>query len=268
MSLVSPETLICTVMEQQYNAFMSIIDFAMSAPRVFLQILKSAIQAAAFLTLDVIRSAIIIIEQQIISALNLDGFDLSKTKKNFCQALWDCHVIKKTVYDIFNIDQDAEDNYEEFEAIVCGSGLRALFEGLTGEHLLEPLGEQLDGFLTDLTRINGKVLAAVDDYMYYLNNTDIPGIDITFQELLAEIDKYAKCAFSTCNFALTSLNKKEDLESDMGVEVGENGLVMVLDMFTDFTADMSFLTNKITTLRALINDNTPKRGVPPDEVMI
>ena len=66
--LLTGEELFCFILEQQYDAFVTLIDQAIQFPRVALQTLKSVIQAVLKLTFEVIRAAIIIIEQEIIKS--------------------------------------------------------------------------------------------------------------------------------------------------------------------------------------------------------
>jgi len=214
--LLTGEELFCFILEQQYDALVALIDQAIQFPRVALQTLKSVIQAVLKLTFEVIRAAIIIIEQEIIKFLNLDGIDLSKTKENFCNVAWECAAIKDKLYSLLGIAEDnpARTAYETFEEVICRQGLRNLFESWTQDTLLNNLDQTLAGYLDDIERVSNRVLNAVDDWIDYLTNTDIPFVNKTFLELMDELDQYAQCAFASCNWTLTSQNKKEELLDD------------------------------------------------------
>ena len=260
------EQLFCSMLEAEYDAFVTLIESIINFPRMALQTVKSLLQAVSRLTMQLIRSTVIVIEQEIIKYLNLDGIDLSKTKENFCNVAFECAAIKDKIFSILNVPDSAKDNYDEFEEIVCKQGLRSLFEDWLQDNILDALDKQLASFLDDIEKVFNKVNNAVDEYIDYLLNTEIPFIGKTFLELMDELDKYAQCAFASCNWALTSTNKKEDLLSNAGVEQTSTGFVMVLKEYNDFIEDRNSLTGDINRLRQMIESDTPRRGTPPDEI--
>jgi len=260
------EQLFCSILEAEYDAFVTLIDSIINFPRMALQTIKSIIQAAVKLTMQLIRSTIIVIEQKIIEFLNLDDIDLSKTKENFCNVAWECAAIKDKIFDIMNVPDSVKNNYEEFEEVVCRQGLRSLFEDWVQGTMLDGLDQTLRGFLDDIEKVFNKVQNGVDEYIDYLLNTKIPFIGKTFLELMEELDTFAQCAFASCNWALTSTNKKEDLLADAGVEQSSTGFVMVLDEYNELILEKDSLTNDINGLILMIETETPRRGTPPDQI--
>lgn len=266
-SLLTGEELFCFMLEQQYNAFVGLIDSLIQFPRLALQAVKSVIKSAGVLAFQVVRSGIIIIEQQIIQFLNLDGIDLSKTKENFCNVAWECAFLKDYIFDdVLKLDDDNEirTSYDIFEEVVCRQGLRNLFENWTQDNILNGLDQTLREYLDFIEKWYNKVQNKVDEFIDDLLNKKIG--DYTFLEWLEGLDKLANCTFATCNWAVTSQNKKEDLLDSMGVEEGPGGLVFILKEYQDFIDERDFLTNAINGLRDKIQEKTPQRGVQPDQI--
>lgn len=254
------EELFCDMIELQYDAFIALIDAAINFPRMALQIVKSVIQAATFLVFEVVRSGLIIAEQEIIKYLNIDGIDLSKTKDGFCQVAWECAAIRDKLFNLINVSDSVKTNYQEFEDIICKQGLRSLLENWVQENLLDTLDKTLQNWIDDIQRVFDEIDNEIQKYIDWLLTSEILGTGKSFQEWMEELDKYADCAFGLCNWALTSSNKKEDLLHDAGVKQTGSGFVMVLNEYNEFLSEKETLEEWIRSLQTKIQEGTPKRG--------
>ena len=83
---------------------------------------------------------------------------------------------------------------------------------------------------------------------------------------MEHLDEYAQCAFATCNWALTSLNKKEDLLDNVGVKESGGTFTVALEEYEEFLEKKDKYTNEINRLRGIITSGTPQRGVPVDDI--
>ena len=263
------EALFCSIIEVQYDAFISLINSIISGPRMAVGLVLSFIQSTTMLVFDAIKTLVIALEQLIINYLDFDGFDLSQTKENICQVAWDCAFLRNKLLDTFGLSDDFKDDFQKFEDVVCKQGLRNFFENWVSTELLGGIDELLIGYLQQINEAYDKVSNKVDELVNYLLTTPIIN-GMSFQELMEELDKYAQCAFSTCNWALTSSNQREDYLDNLSVARSEAGLfVFVADGWNKFTEDKDILTDYINNLRdQLATKHTfdTARGIQPDDL--
>lgn len=254
MAFLTGEALFCSILEVQYDALVTLINLAIQAPRQGINFILNLIQSTTMLIFESIRALVIIVEQAIIDALELDDFDLSQTKENICQIAWDCSFLRNYLIEKLGLSDDFKNNFQIFEDIVCKQGLRDVFEDFVSTELLSGLDEQLIKYLAEINQAYDKVGNAVDKWLNGLVNTPI--LDgKSFQEWMDEIDKYAQCAFATCNWALTSSNQKEDYLDNLSIaRLDASGTVTI-------TVDNATLIQiSDTTILPLSNLTTPSVG--------
>ena len=260
------EALFCSILEVQYDALVKLINLAIQIPRQAINLILNLVQSTTMLIFETIRTLVIAIEQMIIDFLQFDGFDLSQTKENICQIAWDCAFLKNKLLDYFGLSDNFKDDFQKFEDVVCKQGLRDFFESWVSTELLGGIDEQLVKYLAEINEAYVKVSNAVDDFLNRkLNEPILDGK--SFVEWMDEIDKYAQCAFATCNWALTSSNQKEDYLDNLSIASGEGGgFVFIADEWVKFTDEKDFLTDYIDKLRLQLAAATPARGIQPDDL--
>jgi hypothetical protein len=262
------EALFCSILETQYDAFIALVNNVIAFPQQAIGLILSFIQSTTMLIFEVIRTAVIALEQMIINYLEFDGFDLSQTKENICQVAWDCAFLRNKLLDTFGLAHQ-ETNFDKFEDIICKQGLRGFFENWVSTELLGGIDETLIGFLQQINEAYNKVSKKVDEGMDYLLNTPIYD-GKSFYELMEELDKYVQCTFSTCNWAETAFNQQEDYLDKLSVARSEGGgFIFVADYWDDFTDNFNGLTDYINSLRnKLATQDTfdTARGIQPDDL--
>ena len=276
--MISGEALFCTVMEAEYNAFVAIIENIIFLPQTALSIVKSLLQAANKLAWELIRSGIVALEQLLIGALNFDGFDLSTMKDNFCQVLWDCAFMKNTLLEWLGVDGEDKIKvpgyprqtvtYPMFEDLICKQGLRSFAEDFIQTEVLNNMATELTKIDAKIDEVYNKANKEVIDFTDRQLKKKLFGTGKSFEDLMVELDKFAQCAFATCNFALTSSNKKDDLLDGLGVtwSQSEARFEFVLDEWIEFKNERGDLKEYVNILRRKLATNTPQRGVQPDEI--
>jgi hypothetical protein len=270
MAFLTGESLFCSILEAEYNALVLLIETAIEFPHVVLQLLKSAIDATLSLVYKVIEASIIAIEQTIIDTLNLDGIDLSKTKEGFCDVAFSCVALRDKIFNMLSIsDKKREElisDFDEFNDLICKNSLRGLFEGFTNTAILEPLLKLLRDYLKQIDDGFTYIDQKVQDYIEKTLEAEIPLLGRSFRDYMDDLDAFAQCAFATCNFAATSLNFKEDKLGRAGVDYNNGIFTMAYEKYDEVASQKNILTQKITQLIAIIEDNQPRRGVQPDNI--
>jgi HPt (histidine-containing phosphotransfer) domain-containing protein len=266
MGAFSPEVIYCQMAEQIYEEIVATIKTALSIPqlayRSFISILKrifSVIYAA-------IETAIVIIEQQVLSILNVDALDLLDIKANFCEVLSQCEALidfilapDSTLLGLTDAQKiAARESFENFEELVCRTSLRSLLENYTDE-LLDRISEQLDALEQQL--LDQDIFQLIEEYLEELRNLGI-------LDLFDTLDPFFQCAFALCNFAVAGTRQKEEFQDLLQVQKTSGRYFLTVDPFVESIVEKdNDLKQRIANLRREILSKQPPRGVPVDETL-
>ncbi len=226
-----PESLFCNMLEAQYNALISAIELLLGAPAFALARLKSNIQRLFDVLYAAIIAAIEILAAQLDELLALGAIDQNESKMAFCRIAYACQPLRSVLFSsgnpllFFLSDQeiqDAQNNYQVFEDLICKVGLGSLLDSWTNV-ALDAIEAQLDALEAQLLGALG-IDDLIDAYMQLLEDSGI-------FDFLEQLDEYAECAFEVCNWLETSDNKKEEIYEKLGVK--KSGSSFIFDVVDD-----------------------------------
>lgn len=228
--MAKPESLFCSMLEAEYNALVSSIEGLINLPAFALARLKSNIQRLINVFYIGIKSAILILEEQLIVLLGLDKIDQSESRLDFCRIAFECQALTELLFDPNNNllsfltpqqKQDIQSDYNEFEKYVCKIGLRGLIDNYVAIGL-DAISNQLDLLEEKLLEQLG-IDKLIQDYLTVLQDSGI-------FDLLNDFNKFAKCGFGICNFVTTSENKKSEYEDKLSVQQNSDGTWSFVDL--------------------------------------
>lgn len=280
------EEMFCSMTEAVYNALVTAIETALSLPIQFLETVKSVIRKVELLILSAIEASLETIEIKLFSFLGANGLnpDTSEQNKNFCALLFACSALKDSLFDPNDTSGNSDaifvkfislsirnqiraGAYDIFEKYVCKLSLRSLLDNFIDNALLG-IGDILVGLRQEL--LEALDISSLTDQYESLLQAPIPGLGKSIFELMDELDKFAQCAFGTCNFIYTSSNQQTDFATKAYIEKNNNDWVINLK---DLTADMDkngeILLNKIDELIAFATGSEDKpNGISSSQVML
>lgn len=266
MPSVSPEIIYCQIATQLYQQVVALIEVALPVPQLLYRSFISNIKRINSIIYASIETAIVIIEQQLISILNIDALDLLDIKANFCTTLAQCdalvNIILSPSNDLLGLTLaekiQAKASFEKFEELVCRTSLRSLFENFTDD-LLDNISEQLDKLERQL--LDQNLFQVVEEYLEKLR---LNGILDEFDKL----DDFLNCGFALCNFSVAATRKKEEFEELLQVEKVEGRYYLLVNDFIEETfAKDEELRTRLAKLRRDILLKQPSRGVPLDQTI-
>jgi hypothetical protein len=264
MAGASPEIIYCQMATQMYESIVATIETALAAPQLIYRSFISILKRIFSLIYASIETAIIILEQQVLSILNVDALDLLDIKANFCEVLSQCDALvnlilspDNTILGLTDAEKlQARQSFSDFEEIVCRTSLRSLLENYTDD-LLDGIQEKLNELEQQL--LNQDIFQLIEEYLEELRNIGI-------LDLFDTLDPFFNCAFALCNFAVAATRKKEEFKDLLQVEKVEGRYYLVVSGFVeDVINKENELKVRIDNLRREINSKQPERGVPIDE---
>lgn len=280
------QDMFCAMTEEVYDALIVAINTALLLPAQFLQSIKSVLRKVELIILASIQTALEAIENKLFAFLDINGLsaDTSEQKDNFCALLFACSALKDNLFDPNDTSGDSDaifvkmipltirneirsGSYDIFEKYVCKLSLRAVLDNFINYALLN-IADILTNLRIEL--IDALNIDDLIDQYEELLQADIPGLNKSVYDLLDDLDKFAQCAFGTCNFIFTSSNQQSDFAAKAYIEKNGNDWVINLKELTleiDMTGEI--LLNKIDELLAFATGSEEKpNGISSDQVML
>lgn len=285
--MASPESLFCALAQKRYDEISSSIDAAIIAPVYALRIYKNALRRFEILVLNAVDTSLTSIESKIWGMIDLYKMDIfnrfQESSMAFCELAYTCEAVRETLFPTENdpsVGGDSGDDpdfvksipvsirnslrnysdsntYQTFEKYVCKLSIRRI--------LNQYIIDFLDTIETQLNVLLNKLgINKIDEIIQTYFNTIGP-----FFSYLALLEKFANCAFSTCNFVQTALNKKEDVTDKLEIEQQGSGWIIKRTDYLNYVYSKELeLRQRIIELKELISKNKPFRDGPKsDEVM-
>jgi len=274
--MASPEKMFCTMLEQQYGVVRSLIDAALAAPAFALSSLRSAILRIKNIVYAAIEAALDVLAAQLNTILGLDDIDRNETKDAFCRVAFECQALRDILFSDTTLDvmffwlsdsekQAIQDNFDDFQELICEVGLANLITGWT-DSILNTISDELDRLADKLLGILG-IQELIDKYLAFLEDSGI-------YDLLDQLDSFANCGFAICDFIATASNGKEDYEKKLNIQKVNGSWIYVVDDALQSVYDTDAeLTSKIDSMRRQIslwrNSQTrdAKKGKRIDEIL-
>jgi hypothetical protein len=272
----NPEALFCQIVQAEYNVTVNTIDLALVTPTLALRILKGNIKRFEAVVLAFIEGRLEIIEElilQLVDLLKINTFDRFDSR-SFCRVAYSCAALRQSLFPqsgndpsfvnsipeaIRNQIRVTEDDsaYEVFEKFVCKLSLRALLDGFVSQTLAE-IQAELDELLNRLG------IEKIDEWIQDYFNAIVP-----FLRLMQNLDVFAQCAFETCNFVQTALNKQESVSKKLLLERQATGWsVKADDAINKVINKESELRLRINRLKIqLANPKFGSDGVKPSDLL-
>jgi len=272
---MTPSVMFCTILENTYNDIVFILDTLIQAPIMAMGQLKSQFERMFSITYKSIESALDVLEKQLYLLVDMLTTNISDYKDEWCQIAYVCkpltNVLFKYDYPLYWLSdeekEDAKNNYETFNNLVCKNGLSNLIDGYK-DMLLVEIEAKLDALKKRLG-----VSQILDEWIQvYLNSVYDSGI----YEYLDKLDEWMDCGFELCTSLETALNKQEDSLDRVSMEKQGNSYVFVVKEWAQQVYDkQDELDTKMRNLDDLIdglkNDNSQTSwfksgGKSPDEL--
>ena len=274
--MASPEKMFCSMLEQQYGVVTTLIDSALAAPAFALSSLRSAILRIKNIVYAAISASLDVLATQLNTVLGLDDIDRNETKEAFCRIAYECQALRDILFSEDTLDvmffwltdsqkQQIQDNFDDFQELICEIGLANLINGWT-DSILNTISEELN-------KLADKILGAlriqelIDKYLTFLDESGI-------FDLLNQLDSFANCGFAICDFIATASNGKEDYEKKLNIQQVNGSWVYVIDNALQSVYDEDAkLTAKIDSMRRQISlwrnnqVRDAKKGKRIDEIM-
>lgn len=272
----SPELLFCSIVEQQYNGIVNTIDLAINAPTLALRILKGQIKRFEMLVLAVIEGRLEVIESLIlkmVDLLKLDTFDRFD-RRDFCRVAYACYALRQSLFPNSGNDpslvsmipeairnqlriSSGDSAYDVFEKFVCKLSLKAILDQFIDD-LLSDIQDELDEMLRKLG------IEKIDEWIQQYFDAIVP-----FLRLMQNLDQFAQCAFATCNYVETSLNKQEDISKKLLLVRQGTGWSIAIDkVMSDVVQKEADLRRRISRLRIQVaNPKFGSDGVQASDIL-
>lgn len=235
---MSQSLLFCSIVQAEYDALINTLETLQTVPLLGLRALKGYIKKFEYVIMAFIDGRLDIIEillnQMWELTMNSEPFDRLDIK-NVCRLAYTCNALRKHLFPTDSSDdpsyvlwidssirdslRDFDDNttYENFDKYVCRLGFQRTLRGFQNKILAE-IEDELDNLIIKLG------INRIDEWM---NNYKISSL--SFLRALQDLDKFAQCAFSTCNFAQTAINKRENISERMLYERQGTGWSVKID---------------------------------------
>ena len=275
------DLLFCQIVEAEYNATVNTIEAAIGVPQLALRALKGYIKRFEAVTIAFVEGRLDVIEALVNQLWNLlmnevpfDRFDA----KNICELAYTCLALRRHFFPADD-DTGASDasyvqfiplstrnalrdftdttTYQNFDTYVCKLGFRRTLRGFVNAMLAE-IQTELDELLARLGTNK------IDEWIHDYRTASLP-----FLRLMNELDKFVQCAFATCNFAQTAINKREDISDRLLYErQGTGWSVKADDFLLSVRKKESKVRSRIDALRTrLANPKFDSQGVKASDIL-
>ena len=278
---MSQNLLFCQIVEAEYLSTINTIETLVGVPQLALRSLKAYIKRFEYVLLATIEGRLEVLEALanqmwglIIDQVPFDRFDT----KNICAMAYTClalrrhflpagdntgasdaSYIKFVPLDIRNGLRDFTDTstYENFDKYVCKLGFKRSLRGFVNA-ILGEIQTKLDELL---------VIMGINRIDEWIN--DYRTLSLPFLRKLELLDNFAQCAFATCNFAQTAINKREDISERLLYERRATGWSVKIDDFIlSAQKKEDSLRQRIDELRTrLANPKFGSEGVKLTDIM-
>lgn len=274
---MSNSLLYCQIVEAEYNSLVNTLETLQNVPLLALRALKGYIKRFEAVVLAYIEGRLEVLEALlnemwglIVNAVPFDRF----STKNICALAYTCLALRRHLFPLDGddpsyvlwIDQDIRDGlrnftdsttYQNFDKYVCKLGFRRTLRGFVNT-ILGQIQTELDELL-DKMGIN-----KIDEWIHDYRTASLP-----FLRKLEELDKFAQCAFETCNFAQTAINKREDISDRLLYERQASGWSVRIDDFIQNAQNKeNRLRQRIDELRTrLANPKFGSDGVKASDIL-
>jgi len=278
---MSLDKLYCTIIEAEYNATVATIEAIQGVPLLALRALKGSIKKFSAINLAFVEGRLEILEnllnqiwQLIMNEVPFDRFD----RKNICELAYTCLALRRHFFDATDTTGASDADYVQFIPLDIRNGLRDFTDSTTYQNFDKYVCKL--GFRRSLRGFVNAILADIQTQLDELLNTlginkidewilDYRRASLPFLRKLQELDKFAKCAFSTCNFAQTAINKREDISERLLYERQATGWSIKADEFIlSARKKENDLRIRIDELRTrLANPKFGSEGVKASDIM-
>jgi len=281
--MMNPDKLFCTVLEQQYDSTVLLVDNALLFAPNYLRILKSNVRYFEKFVLDVVEAELDALEKKMFSWFDLIKIEnmnkLKEQRYDFCQVAYSCLALRQAMFpsnsndpvwvqsiplNIRNFLRVGSENsdYNTYEQYVCKLSFRKM------------LNDYIDSLIFELERMireisNKLITNQLDEWIeqYFLAIAKL-GI----YDLLDSLDAFAQCGFGICNFIQTTVNYREDVEEKLYSKKVGNGWQFSANQYINniYTRERNIknrIDNLSNTISKFKTDKTSGSKTKPDEVM-
>ena len=275
---MSQSLLFCQIIEAEYRATISTLETLQLVPLLALKSMRGYIQRFKYITLSALDGKLDVIESLLNQmwelTMNNEPFDRLDSK-NICRLAYTCNALRKHLFPTDSSDdpsyvlwidssirdslRDFDDNttYENFDKYVCKLGFSRTLAGFKNKILAE-IEDELDAIIVKLG------VHRIDELIENYRRVSLP-----FLRALQDLDKFAQCAFSTCNFVQTAINKRQDISERMLYERQGTGWSVKIDTFiAKAITHENNIRSRVDALRTrLANPKFDSQGAKISDIM-
>ena len=281
------ESPFCSMLEQYYEYIVSQIKSILNLPVYALQALKTLFQRLYNITYKIVEDALEILVAYVDKTLGLSNFDRSQGRNDFCAMAYECQAVMDFLFNDdspallglgsgsgmsllkrMGLSEDdinsAKNHYDQFEDIVCKQSLMGLINQWSNE-ALSYVSKKLDA-LEETLGVTSFLDDAISEYLSKLEEYKI-------FEYLDQFDKFADCAFATCNYVETVANYKHKISDKLSIDKQNGSWLFKTQEWTDKVyAKNEELLGSIQSIRSTIDNWTNQcidsiqEGIPKDRL--
>ena len=254
------EDMICSMLESSFNTIIALIDVGIILPQKALALLKAIItriEGVIFVT--------ILAQLDTVEALILDLLKIKELRQlsasDFCLVLFQCKAALNIIVDLGLLTSSQANDFETVENLICKGGIANLITSFVQDQLdkitviINAIKAQLDEFLDPII---GSLQVLVDAYQKALDDAGITA-------LLAQLDAFADCIFSICDFVESALNKTNDTQTKLFVD--KNGKFDETVIFKSLRATEQNINDRIAAIELQIASLPNAGDVNIDDIM-